>query len=407
MPLVDCLPMETLDLPGLKARAEALLERLVNIDSTTSDVEGVSKVQRLLATEFQALGFETRFLENPDPSQKSAPLLEACLAGQSKNWITLVSHADTVLGVGAVGPYRKLDEARAAGSGVIDNKGGLVVALMGLQLALESRKVCHLGLRFVCSPNEEGGSTGFHDYFRFVSQDSVIVLGFEPALDSGAIIESRRGNRWYDVSIEGEEAHAGRCHGEELNAAHDLAHKIVKLQALNDRAQKISVNVGHIEAGRDRFNVVCGFAKAKIDARFATFESRDRLHEAIDSILSTPEVSSAVTGRSTKTTYALQDDCPPFSASDRSRELVAVYLKRVMEIEGRRVEATAAGGAGDVNHMSRPGVIVIDGLGPVGGSMHTVDEFVSLSSLATRSAALAAFLEAAQTSTLGEALLST
>lgn len=400
--------MRVPDLARLKSEAETLLETLVNINSTTSDVLGVTRVQTLIAEELRSLGFKTRLLENPDPTQTTAPLLLAELRGLSEDWITLVSHADTVLSVESTGPYRRSDETLARGSGVIDNKGGLVVALTGLRLALsENDSPLNFGLRLICSPNEEGGSTGFHEMFRTYSQDSKIVLGFEPALSSGSIIESRRGNRWYALEIEGEEAHAGRCRGEELNAAHELAQKIVKLQALNNRSENTSVNVGHIEAGRDRFNVVCGFAKAKIDARFASFESRDRLHSAIESILLTPTVTSPLTGRSTRSTFKLEDDCPPFSATPLSQELVSVYLNRVSEIEGRDVRAETAGGAGDVNHMSRPGVVVIDGLGPIGANMHTLDECISLPSLATRSAALAAFLEAAQNSTLCEAALST
>lgn len=397
--------MEIPDLAGLKARAEELLEVMVNVDSTTANAAGVSKVQQIVAEELRALDFRIRWIENPDPKQKTAALLEATLPGARDEWITLVSHSDTVLGVESVGRFQRVDDTEARGSGVIDNKGGLVVALMGLRLALAESTPRELGLRFVCSPNEEGGSTGFHPYFRSCSANSVIVLGFEPALDDGSIIESRRGNRWYTVEIEGEEAHAGRCQGEELNAAHDLAQKIVQLQELNDRARNISVNIGHIEAGRDRFNVVCGFARAKIDARFATFADRDQLHFKIEAILNTPAVTSTITGRSTRSTITLEDDCPPFSATANSRALVQTYLKRVSEIEGRVVNATSAGGAGDVNHMSRPGVIVIDGLGPIGHAMHTTDESILLPSLATRSAALAAFLQAAQISTMVEPAL--
>ncbi|MES2855806.1 MAG: M20/M25/M40 family metallo-hydrolase [Bdellovibrionota bacterium] len=382
---------------GLQARAENLLREIVDVDSTTPDIDGVNSVQAIIARELSAIGFDVRFTANPDPNVKSGNLLVATIHGEQPTYITFVSHADCVLGAEAVGQFRKLsDRDTARGPGVIDNKGGLVVAIEGIRayaqnLKKNGRKSRH-SLRFICSPNEEGGSLGFHSSFREFSDDSVLVLGFEPALDDGSIVESRRGNRWYRLNIEGQEAHAGRCKGEQINAAHDFAIKAAKLHKLNDAGKGISVNVAHVEGGRDRYNVVCGKISAKIDARFASFESRDRLHEKIERILLKPAIKSKVTGRTSESSISIVDDCPPFSATKSSRKILKSYLKAVSKLEKRNVQAAKAGGAGDVNYMSRKGVAVLDGLGPIGGAMHTPEEFIYLPSLSTRAAALQTFL---------------
>ena len=364
---------------------------MVNIDSTTPDIDGVTRIQDIVARELGAIGFKIeRF---PNPEMKTADIIVATLTGERTESVTFVSHADTVLNVSDVGRFR-VEENKGFGSGTIDNKGGLVVAIEGLRLFVKSLAGSKpaLSLKFVCSPNEEGGSTGFHEMFRTCAADSLLVLGFEPALDNGSVIESRRGNRWYDVDVEGQEAHAGRCKGEQINAAHDIAIKIAKLHKLNDFKKGVSVNVGHLEGGRDRHNVVCGSIRMKLDARFSSFESRDKLHNKIDRILLRAKVSSPITGKDAKTSYAIVDDCPPFSATSASRSILKSYLKTVAKIEGRPVISEKAGGAGDVNHMSRKGVIVIDGLGPIGGKMHTVNEFIYLPSLSTRASALSSFL---------------
>lgn len=384
---------------ALQARAEKLLEEMVNIDSTTPDSLGVNRVQEVVTRELEAMGFETKFYPNTETA--SGDLLIAQLAGEREDYITFVSHADTVLDGNAVGAYRRLpDDLHARGSGVIDNKGGLVVALVGLRAYLESIRARgsspRFSLRFVCSPNEEAGSIGFQDHFRSCAEDSMAVLGFEPALDNGAIINSRRGNRWYQVSIAGQEAHAGRCKGEQINAAHDAAFKISKLHRLNQIKAGIAVNVGQIQGGRDRFNVVCGSVSLKIDARFPSFAARDRLHRQIEEILLYSEIRSPITGGGSKTSYEIADDCPPFSSTAESRALLKYYLRLAEKIEGRPITAEMAGGAGDVNYMSRKGVMVLDGLGPAGGHMHTTEEFVYLPSLSTRSSALASFLEEAE-----------
>ncbi len=373
---------------------------MIAIDSLTKDRDGVERVQRIVARELTQFGFDCRFEKNPDDKIMSAEILIATLIGKSKRTITFVSHADTVLDSSIVGSFRRAaDGVHATGSGAIDNKGGLAVALAGLKRYLESAKSRgerpHFSLRFVSSPNEEGGSTGFHPLFRSCADDSALVLGFEPALDNGSIVESRRGNRWYQFIVRGQEAHAGRCKGEQINAAHDLAIKIAKLHKLNDQKAGLAVNVGQIQGGRDRFNVVCGEASAKIDARFASFESRDKLHRKIEKILLTPRVFSTTTGRAAESSFTVEDDCPPFSATSASRALLKFYLKTINKIEGRPILAEKAGGAGDVNYMSRKGVIVLDGLGPIGGKMHTADEFIYLPSLSTRAVTLSAFLDRA------------
>ena len=388
-------------------RPEDLLKEMVDIDSATPNITGVNRIQGILERELGSFGFEFERMENPLETQKSGYFLIATLKGQTDDYISFVSHADTVLGLDVYGPFKRIDDKRAKGSGVIDNKGGLVVAVEGLRLYLERLRARQaerprFSLRFLSSPNEEGGSLGFHDAYRALARDSKIVLGFEPALDDGSIIESRRGNRWYQVKVTGQEAHAGRCKGEQINAAHDLSLKIVALNKLNDMKKGIAVNVGQIQAGRDRFNVVCGEANAKIDARFATFASRNDLHRRIKKILLTPAVKSPVTGRAAETSFTIVDDCPPFSSTPLSRRLVARYLEVLKDVEGRTVSAQKAGGAGDVNHMSREGVAVFDGLGPIGGHMHTIEEFIHLPSLSSRAQALASFLEEADRESIGK-----
>ena len=385
-----------------QTRAETFLQTLVDIDSPTPNAFAINHVQTLLANDLRSLGFEINFQPNPDPQHHTGNLLVATYRGLSNRFVTLVSHADTVLDLAATGPFKKSADSRmATGSGVIDNKGGLVVALEGLRLYLESLASQNqrppLSLRFVSSPNEEGGSLGFHAEFAKCADDSDLVLGFEPALEDGSIVESRRGNRWYQIKITGEEAHAGRCRGEEINAAHDLSMKIAKLHLLNRPERGIGVNVAQISGGRDRFNVVCGEASAKLDVRFASFDDREQLHRAIVDILLKPEISSIVTGRHSETHFSIEDDCPPFSSTPESAKLLRLYLDQVSNIEGRAVESKRAGGAGDVNYMSRKGTVVIDGLGPIGGKMHTVDEFIHLPSLSSRALALARFLELAPT----------
>jgi glutamate carboxypeptidase len=365
--------------------AQKFLQEILPISSATPEKLGVEECQDAIAQQLIAMGFEVRLTPSPDPF---GPMLIAEKRGKRKDFISFVSHSDTVL------PFTGLqrDGDRWIASGAIDNKGGLTVALAGLREYLQNDKKENLSLRFVCAPNEEMGSVHWISRYKELSQDTWMALGFEPALDDGSIVHARRGNRWYQIRITGKEAHAGRSYGEHVNAAHELAWKVHRMQKLTNYLRHRSVNVGHISGGRDRFNVVCGHAEAKLDVRFLTFRDRDKLHRRIVRILERKRHPSTCGRYLPETTYEIMDDCPPFAPSYSSRKWIKAYVNSIAAVEKAKPQSKLAGGAGDVNHFSRPGVIVLDGLGPIGGNMHTEQEFLHVPSLGTRSLALANFL---------------
>jgi glutamate carboxypeptidase len=368
-----------------------LLQEFTKIDSSTLNRAGVALMQERVKKRLTDLGFVVREIQG---EVRFAPLLIAERAGRGSRYITLVTHTDTVLANDR--PFSlDLEHDRAYGSGVIDNKGGVVVGLSGLQRFLQAFPQTEHPLRFICSPNEEMGSIGFTEIFREHSADTAIAFGLEPALDNGSIIHQRRGNRWYQIDVVGREAHAGRSYGEHANAAHDLAQKIVRLARLTNYKQHTSVNVGHFHGGKDRYNIICGDAHAKLDVRFNSLEKRESLHRKIEKILAEPlEVSGQFR---THTAWKIVDDCPPFSLTRKARQVARSYAALISQLEGRKIYSQPAGGAGDVNYLSSAHNVVLDGLGPVGGEMHTAQEFVQVNSLHTRSVALAGFLQHLQT----------
>jgi glutamate carboxypeptidase len=366
-----------------------LLKEYSSIDSASLNKTGVTVMQDKVAAYLAGLGFHLKTLSGED---RFSHLVIAEKPGKSSDkFITLITHSDTVLG-----NYREFSiepaDDRAFGSGVIDNKGGLVVGLTALKRFLDQTPDTAYGLRFVCSPNEEVGSIGFTEVFRELGPDTVVAFGLEPALDNGSIIHQRRGNRWYDVEIKGKEAHAGRSYGHHANAAHDLARKIVSLAEITNYRKHVSVSVGAVRGGRDKHNIICGDASMKLDVRFPSMEARESTHRRIEKILGEPSERSVDGKFETVTSYRIVDDCPPFSLTRRSKAMARELAALISHLEGRKVFSQPAGGAGDVNYLSTPTNFVLDGLGPVGGEMHTHHEFVSVASLKTRSQALAGFL---------------
>ncbi len=382
--------------PDLAVSELELLKQLVAIDTQTLNRRGVEQAQALVGGVLDELGFKQKLVAD-DP--RFSHLIIAERPGRRKQFISLVTHTDTVLGNEQ--PFAvDLAKNLAGGSGVIDNKGGVVVGLSALRRFLRANPETEYGLRWICSPNEEMGSIGFTKIFRELGADTMVGFGLEPALDNGSIIHQRRGNRWYNLTITGHEAHAGRSYGEHGNAAHDMAHKIYQMAQLTNYRKHLSVNAGGIEAGKDLHNIIAGFATAKLDVRFPDLESRDYLHRKIEKILETTSDINLCGAVATKSSYEIVDDCPPFSLTRRSKRLARSYAALVSQLEGRKVYSQPAGGAGDVNYLSTATNFILDGLGPVGGNMHTSGEFLRVDSLNSRSKALAGFLFHLQSSDL-------
>lgn len=370
------------------------LQEIVDINSGTGNIPGVNKVQSWTEERLRKLGFEVELITNPLGEEKSGKLLLATMKGEDPRFITLIVHSDTVFEPSTEIQKFKISEdgKRATGPGVIDAKGGIIVALNGLQQYLKDRGLSKYSLRFISSPSEEVGSIGFLDLFYKLAGDSWVVLSFEPALDDGSVILSRRGNRWYHIKVNGKEAHSGRSHQEGINACHELSEKLRSISKLTDYKRDVTVSIGHMKGGQDKFNIVCGSAEAKIDTRFADLKNRDLLHKKIIQIINDTTVRSFDKNVSAQTTFELVDDCPPFSISEKSKPFLNKYLKIISDIEGKKVIAKPSGATADGNYFSREGSIIIDGLGVVGGKMHTNEEYVILSSLEMRAAALGIFL---------------
>ena len=368
----------------------AFLKDLVCIDSCTRNIAGVNAAQQYMAEHLLQMGLTPSRIKHP--KSEFADLLVARLNVGAPQTISLLMHADTVIENSSSFQFRWTDQkTQIVGPGIADDKGGIAVALSGLQQFLQLNPTLSFNLQLVSSPNEELGSEGFTPRLNHLGQHSAMVLGFEPALSNGNIISSRHGNRWYDIEIRGREAHSGRANGEEINAAHELAHKIVKLSGIRDQVQGSKVNIGAIRSARDNYNIVCGRLKAKLDVRFTSLRDRDLIHELVENILSSSHIF-AKDGRASEASYELADDCPPLEPHAASLEAANIYSRLLSQIEDTYNTHEHASGASDVNHMTHATCISLDGLGPVGGKLHTSKEYIWADSLHTRSEALAQFL---------------
>jgi glutamate carboxypeptidase len=383
------------DLEGLRAAVEARQPRfleelaaLVNIDCGSYTAEGVNRAADHVAASLSELGAEVeRIPHAPAAGQpRLGDVVVARLAGSGPR-LLLIGHMDTVFdpGTAAERPFR-ITNGRALGPGVADMKGGLLAGLHALA-ALQT-----VGARpavtFVANPDEEIGSRFSKRIIGDLipAHDAALVL--ECARANGDIVSARKGIADLHVTITGRAAHAGVEPEKGRSAILEAAHLVVALHALNGRWTTVTVNVGTIHGGT-RTNVVPERCELKVDLRAATVAEFEEAVAEAERLVGSPTVVG--------TTAAITRGAghPPMEKSAATARLADLAITIAADL-GFALRDAATGGASDANTTAAAGLPTLDGVGPIGGDDHSVDEWLDLESIVPRTTLLAALIHRAE-----------
>lgn len=363
------------------------LERLCAVDSRTIDgAAGATRVAEMIGERLRAMDFDLQWVE-PDPSEgPRGRHLAACRNAGAAKRVVLIGHTDTILSP-AEAPFRVDTQTRRIhGSGSNDMKGGCVLMLEAVALALrEEPAVGQAGLVVLLNASEEIAGPSFQPVARREAAGAVACLGFEPAgtLVEGAhpVVVARKGVMRFDLRCHGRAAHAGNDHHLGVNAIREIARKVERLESLTDYAAGISVNVGRIGGGHVS-NQVADRASAGFEARAFDKGLLDRTCEAIRAVCAEPTVRSAADG--TPARLELHEHCsyPPWPPNAATDVLAERYV-RLAARRGLTVKPVRRGGGADASVVAGLAP-TLDGLGMLGGGMHSPQEWADLDAFAPR-----------------------
>ena len=292
--------------------------------------------------------------------------------------VLLVGHLDTVFAAGTVAqwPVAVMD-GRASGPGIADAKGGMATMWLALASAMRlTDGLPGLGLHVILNTDEEAGSVQSRPIFEREAQGADLALVYEPGRPDGTIVRQRRGARRYRISITGKAAHTGVEPWAGVNALEAAAHKIMALQALNDRDRLLSVTVA-VAHGGTRINVVPDQAVLEVDTRLPDTTTAESTHRTVESIVAREDVPGA------SASYEIVSDRPPMMPQPGVAAMLARF-RQAGDALGVDIRDSSTGGGSDGCFISQYGVPTVDALGPVGGGYHTKDEYVRESSLEER-----------------------
>jgi len=361
------------------------LERLVNAASCSREPEDVEAAAALIDAQAAELGLTVERVPDPSGVYADHRVYETARAKEGGPCLALVGHVDTVFprSLGFLGFRREGD--RAFGPGVLDMKSGLSSIFFALRA---TENLGNLPVRVIVNSDEEVGSPSSAGLFERLAPHTSAALVFEAGRAEDAIITARKGAGGFRVDATGRAAHSGLAHERGVNAIAALAIMIGRIEALTDYERGVTLNVGLIEGGTST-NTVPAQAHARLDARYERPEDRDAIGEALRAAVEEP-----LPGRLAAAELSLSGRFhrPAMVATDANRALLARYAEHALEAGLRAGEAPLQGGGSDANLLASHGIPCIDGLGPAGQGVHRIDEECSLSSLRSRTVALASFL---------------
>ncbi len=362
-----------------------LIRELVLVNSHTKNRAGCMSVARLLAHEAESLGLRTRWIESELHADHL--IIETDLgAASSRGAVALVGHFDTVFPEGSFETY-SFENGIARGPGVLDMKGGLVVALEALRALGKAGVLARLPLRFVIVSEEEIGSPESRPILQRELAGAACALVFEAGRAEDRIITSRKGTGSAKVVAKGKAAHAANGHKEGKNAIWAMAKFVDGVQSLTDYARGITVNVGVIKGGEAK-NTVPDHCEVELDFRFQTIADADLTFARMKDIAIA--AAAGVEGTSIELTGG-----PARYPLERTPENVALFEAYAACAKAAglgHAESGLIAGGSDASSTSAIGIPSIDGLGPRGSGFHTKDELIEVASLEPKALALAMFL---------------
>jgi glutamate carboxypeptidase len=370
------------------------LEKVVNINSGTLNLEGVKEVGDIFRNEFDAIGFDTHWIDMPEDMNRAGHLF-ASIKGTKGKRLLLIGHLDTVFEKNSpFQAFEQINDSMAYGPGANDMKGGDVIVLFALK-ALSKLNLLHKSTITVAFTGDEE-STGkplsiSRKELIEAAKESDIALGFETATGFNNATIARRGASGWKVEVEGVRAHSSGVFSKHTGAGAIFEMSRILHRFYNEvRGEEyLTFNPGNLMGGTfvdydakasggtvfGKTNVVAQKAIVHGGLRFISEEQKENARAKMRAI-----VAENLPQTKAKITFT---DSYPAMRPTAGNQMVLDELNKISLALGQGgVSAYDPGrrGAADISFVADY-VDGLDGLGTMGRGAHTLQETVNLKTI--------------------------
>lgn len=372
----------------------ALLEKLVAQNSGTRNLEGVHKVNAMVAPEFAALGFETRWVPM-DAVGRAGHLIATHKGKRGTTRMLLIGHLDTVFEPGSPFQTARREGTMLHGPGAADDKGGVVVMLAALKAMKAAGTLAGANIEVVLTGDEEAAgepvSLARADLIA-AGKRADVALDFEGLVivdgqDYGSVARRSAGD--YTITASGITAHSSGIFSPEVGdgAVFELA-RIITAFREELPEPNLTFNIGLVGGGATaalsgdeaqvtatgKTNIIPPVAIAKGDYRALTPEQVERVKARMQAIVARhlPRTDAAI---------RFKDSYPPMAPTPGNQALLDRLntINADLGLKAMPALDPLKRGAGDISFVAQY-VDGLAGLGPSSSGDHTPEERVDLSS---------------------------
>ena len=370
-----------------------LIEKVVNINSGTLNIDGNRTVGKIFQAELDQLGFNTYWVTYPENIKRSGHLFAEMRGGKGKR-IVLIGHLDTVFEPDD--PFQRFirDGDTAYGPGVADMKAG-DVSMIYVMKALDKVGVLkNLELTLVFTGDEEktgGPPSVVRKELIEAGKWANIGLGFEGAHGMNTGTVARRSSSSWRLTTTGIQGHSSQIFKDELGygAIFEAARIVNAFREELLGEEYLSFNPGTVVGGTDiaydpvtargttfgKTNVVSQAATVHGGIRTISTEQLDRAMASMKDI-----VSQNLPGTTARIRF--RTSYPPMAPTKANYALMDELESVNMDLGYGELEPLDPGkrGAADISFVAPHVDASLAGMGPDGFGEHSEKEGLDLTS---------------------------
>ena len=361
-------------------------EDMVQDIRTFADLEGhfeekdnVLKARTWLQQQLEKEGFACRFREVAD--DRCGIMIAELGMDRPGKPIIFSGHCDTVHYTGSFGGENPtvIKDGKIFGPGVLDMKGGLIIALY-VAKALNFIQYKEHPIKLIVVGEEESDHVG-NDGDKILTAESkgaLCCFNMETGQMNNSLCTQKKSQFTYYLSVDGVGGHAGNDFLKGRNAINEAVYKIQKIIELTDLSVGTTVTTAVIKGG-GHTSGIADHCEVVFDVRVTNENEAKRIMDSMYEITD----ETFIEGTKSKLTYYRAKLLPLQETKEAIRLLD--FVNTVAKDNGfDEFGKVHLGGASDAGNMAAAGIPVLDNCGIIGQYAHNKKEYGIIDSLYSR-----------------------
>lgn len=355
------------------------LRTFADLEGHFEEKDNVLKARTWLQQQLEKEGFACRFREVAD--DRCGIMIAELGMDRPGKPIIFSGHCDTVHYTGSFGGENPtvIKDGKIFGPGVLDMKGGLIIALY-VAKALNFIQYKEHPIKLIVVGEEESDHVG-NDGNKILTAESkgaLCCFNMETGQMNNSLCTQKKSQFTYYLSVDGVGGHAGNDFLKGRNAINEAVYKIQKIIELTDLSVGTTVTTAVIKGG-GHTSGIADHCEVVFDVRVTNENEAKRI---IDSMYEITD-ETFIEGTKSKLTYYRAKLLPLQETKEAIRLLD--FVNTVAKDNGfDEFGKVHLGGASDAGNMAAAGIPVLDNCGIIGQYAHNKKEYGIINSLYSR-----------------------